>query len=267
MKYSPEKVSSRYDEISGTEDRMEKEKCSLRTEIPREFIRKCLKKSDVALDAGGGAGINAIMMARKCRHVTLVDLSRKVLQYAKKNVKGVGLEKKIDLFEGDISDLSRFGSGQFGFVLCVGDSISYVLEKRFKAMAELARVAKKGAIMIIGCDSKYGVMRKCLQRGNLKEAIRINRMHETDCRMGPRTHVYSIDEMEKLLEKNGCKVLEIASTPSISDVIIERYTDRIDKNFRLNADWKELKKLEMEICTRPELQGIGSHLLFIARKK
>jgi len=30
---------------------------SLRTEIPREFIKKYLKASDVVLDAGGGMGI------------------------------------------------------------------------------------------------------------------------------------------------------------------------------------------------------------------
>jgi len=28
-----------------------------------------------------------------------------------------------------------------------------------------------------------------------------------------------------------------------------------------------LKKLEMEICTKPELLGVGNHLLFIAKKK
>ena len=78
--------------------------------------------------------------------------------------------------------------------------------------------------------------------------------------MGLRTHVYSIDEMKELLEKDGCKVLEIASTPTITDTV-----DR--KQFDDKKKWAKLKKLEMEICKKPELLGIGNHLLFIAKKK
>lgn len=102
---------------------------------------------------------------------------------------------KIDLFEGDISNLEQFKEGQFSFIVCVGDAISYVLDNRFKAMKELVRVAKRGSILVIGCDSKYGFMRLYLAEGNLNEAIKINKTHETYCGMGPRTHVYSIDEM------------------------------------------------------------------------
>jgi hypothetical protein len=125
---------------------------------------------------------------------------------------------------------------------------------------KLVRVAKKNSILVIGCDSKYGFMRLYLQDGNLKEAVKINKTHETYCGMGPRTHVYSIDEMKALLEDNGCEILEIASTPTI--------TDAVDKSmFNEPKIWNKLKKLEMDICTIPELLGTGNHLLFIARKK
>lgn len=259
MIYNPKKVKKAYDEIAGEEDRQEK-KLTLRTEIPREFIKKYLKKSDVVLDAGGGTGINAIMMAKKCKHVTLLDISTNILKHAEKNIKKAGLLNNIDLFEGDISNLKQFKEGQFSFAVCVGDAVSYVLDNRFKAMKELVRVVKRGSILVVGCDSKYGFMRLYLAEGDLNEAIKINKTHETYCGMGPRTHVYSIDEMKELLEKNGCKVLEIASTPTITDTV-----DR--KQFDDKKKWAKLKKLEMEICTKPELLGAGNHLLFIAKKK
>lgn len=200
------------------------------------------------------------MMAKKAKHVTLIDLSTEIVNHAIKNVKNAKLSNKIDILEGDISNLKQFKDEQFSFIVCVGDAISYVLEKRFKAMKELVRVAKKNSILIIGCDSKYGFMRLYLKDGNLKEAIKINKTHETYCGMGPRTHVYTIDEMKKLLEKNGCKVLEIASTPTITDTIDK-------KQLYESKKWAELKKLEMKICTKPELLGIGNHLLFIVKKK
>jgi hypothetical protein len=61
MKYDPSAVRDGYDRMAEGEDRAEKKR-SLRTEIPREFIRRHLIESDEVLDAGGGAGINAIML-------------------------------------------------------------------------------------------------------------------------------------------------------------------------------------------------------------
>jgi len=258
MKYYPKKVKQIYDKIADEEDMQEK-KPTLRTEIPREFIKRYIKQTDFVLDAGGGTGINAIMMAKKSKHVTLIDISTEIVNHAIKNIKNTKLSNKIDIFEGDISNLKQFEDGKFSFIVCVGDAISYVLENRFKAMKELVRVAKKNSILIIGCDSKYGFMRQYLKDGDLKEVININKTNETYCGMGPRTHVYTVNEMKKLLEKNDCEVLEIASTPTITDAV-----DR--KQFYEPKKWKKLKKLEMEICTKSELLGIGNHLLFVARK-
>lgn len=259
MKYNQKATKKAYDKIAAEEDRQEKA-MSFRVEIPREFIKKYIRKSDVVLDAGGGTGINSIMMAKTCKHVTLYDLSTGVLNIAKKNIKKARFENKLDVIQGDVSDLSRFKDSQFSFVVCVGDAISYVLDKRYKAMKELARVAKKGSYLIIGCDSKYGFMRLNLRLGNLNEAIKISKTSETKDFMGPRTHLYTVDEMKKLIEKNRCEVLEIASTPTFSDTF--------DRSIYYNKKkWAKLKKLELEHCTKSELLGMGHHLLFIARKK
>lgn len=259
MKYNQKATKTAYDNIASEEDRQEKA-MSLRVEIPREYIKKYLKRDDTVLDAGGGTGINAIMMAKRCKHVTLYDLSTGVLNVAKRNVKKAGLENKIDIIQGDISDLNRFDNNQFSFIVCIGDSISYVLDKRYQAMKELTRVAKKGAYLIIGCDSKYGFIRLNLKLGNMNEAIKISKTSETKDFMGPMTHLYTTDEMKNLIEENGCKVLEIASTPTFSDTF--------DKSIYYNKKkWEKLKKLELEHCTKPELLGMGHHLLFIARKK
>ncbi len=259
MRYNPKSTKKAYDKIAAEEDKQEKS-MSLRVEIPRKFIKKYIRAKDFVLDAGGGTGINAIMMAERCRHVTLYDLSTGVLNSAIKNIKKARLENKIDIIQGDISDLSRFDDTTFSFVVCVGDSISYVLDKRHKAMKELARVAKKGAYLVIGCDSKYGFIRLNLRSGNMDEAIKISRISETKDGMGPMTHLYTVDEMKNLIEENGCKVLEIASTPTFSDTF--------DKSIYYNKKkWAKLKKLELEYCTKPELLGMGHHLLFVARKK
>lgn len=258
MAYRPQAIRDAYNQVAEEEDRAEKQP-SLRTEIPREFIKKYLKASDVVLDAGGGTGINAIMMAQRCRRVILVDISPKVLELAQTNVKQAGLTDQITLIEGDITDLGQFQDGMFGLAVCVGDSVSYALEKGCQAIHELVRVAAKGAVLIIGCDSKTGFVRLHLSRGLLDEAIQIYETGECVDGMGGRTHLYTVDEMTAHLQEAGCEVLEVASTPTFTDTIDKSMYDEPEK-------WARLKALELQVCTLPELLGMGHHLLFVARK-
>lgn len=258
MSYDPGSVVRCYTENAEREDAGEKGR-SLRTEIPRAFIVRYLRPSDVVLDAGGGTGINATVMAERCQHVTLLDITPRILALAEQNVRASGLAHKVDLVEGDITDLSLFRDGQFSYVVCVGDAVSYVLDGRHAAIRELVRVARPGATLVIGCDSKLGFLRMNLARGDLDEALRIWESSETTCGMGPRTHLYTVDEMTGLLEAQGCTVIEVASTPTFADTIDrELYADP--------GAWERLKRLELEACTQPELLGMGLHLLFVAQK-
>jgi ubiquinone/menaquinone biosynthesis C-methylase UbiE len=259
MTYDPKEIVDAYEKNAEIEDASEK-KGGLRVAIPRAFITKYLQPTDIVLDAGGGTGSNTILIAKVCQKVTLLDITPGILALATQNVQAAGLSEKVELVEGDITDLSRFDDGTFSFVVCVGDAVSYVLDGRFKAIKELVRVAQEGATLIIGCDSKLGFMRMKLAQGLLEEALAINETSQCHCGMGPRTHLYTVAEMTGLLEKQGCEVLEIASTPTFADTIdISQYSDE--------QHWTKLKALELEMCTKPELLGMGLHLLFVVRKR
>jgi SAM-dependent methyltransferase len=259
MSYDPLDVIGAYEENAAAEDAAEAAQ-SLRVELPREFIRKYIQASDLALDAGGGTGANAILMAGLCRKVVLLDLTPAILTLAAKNVAAAGASETVELVQGDITDLRRFDDGSFTFLLCVGDAISYVLDKRFEALRELVRVVREGSILIIGCDSKLGFLRWKLAQGEMDEALTIAESSECLCGMGPRTHLYTVDEMTAMLEAAGCDLIEVASTPTFADTMDEgRYS--------APAEWATLKALELEMCTRSELLGMGLHLLFVARKR
>jgi SAM-dependent methyltransferase len=259
MSYDPSAIIDAYERNAHVEDASEKGP-SLRVELPREFIKKYLQPSDLVLDAGGGTGINAILMAKRCRHVTLLDITPGILQLARENVEAAGVASSVTVMHGDITDLRQVDDARFSFVVCVGDALSYALDKRFQAVKELVRVAQRGSILILGCDSKLGFMRMKLAQGRLDEALEIYERGECDCGMGPRTHTYTVAEMAGLLELNGCRVLEVASTPTISDTVDTA-------QFHESGAWDRLMELELELCTRPELLGVGHHLLFVARKE
>lgn len=261
MVYNPQTVREAYDKIAVTEDELEKG-FSLRNEIPREFIKKYLQASNVVLDAGGGTAVNAIMMAQCCKRVTLVDISPKILELAATNIKEAELSHRIDLVEGDVSDLAQFGDAEFSFVVCVGGVLSYVLERGQDTIRELVRVAKKGAILIIGCDSKYGFVRWLLNETESKSlldvAVDVYKAGQYEAGEGMFARLYTVAELTALIEDAGCEVVEVASTPTLLDTWAQ--------NEYLEKERERLKALELEVCTAPELLGMGHHLFCVARK-
>ncbi len=250
MDYHAGSIIDEYSKRAALENESESER-SLRVEIPREFIAQYLNSDDVILDAGGGAGINAIHMARRCRSVFLMDITPALLAFAQENSKAL---KNIHLVRGNVTDL-MFPCCAFDLVVCLGDPISYVLEKRFQAFDELVRVTRKNGLLFIGCNSKYGHIQKNLSENNLKAALEIYRNSKTTCVMGPATHLYTVAEMEAILKARNCRILKTASTSSFT---LHR--------FRANpSDWDALKEMELKSYGQPEWLG-GLHLFFLAQK-
>lgn len=260
-RYNPKRIQDQYNKVAKREDEGEKRKYSLRNQMPRYSISKLVKKNMKVLDAGGGSGINSILMAKKGAKITLLDLSDRLLEIARKNIKKAKQEKNITVIHGDITNLSLFRNNSFDLVVCAGDSLSYVLSGRFKAIKELVRVCKHGKKLILGCDGKYGFMALNLHEGHLKEALSILKTNETIDGMGAKTHLYTIEEMKNLLEKNNCKLLEYLSMPSIAYEYSKTF-----KQYKNPKDWKKLLELELQISSNSHIAGAGIHLLFIAQK-
>jgi ubiquinone/menaquinone biosynthesis C-methylase UbiE len=261
MRYHPDAVKNAYDEIAGSEDSFEKG-FSLRNEIPREFIKKYLTSSDIVLDAGGGSGINAIMMARLCKRVTLVDISSKLLELAAGNIQNAGLAEKMEIVKGDITDLMQLGNACFSFVVCVGGTLSYVLEQAPQAIRELVRVARKDAILIIGCDSRYGFVRWFLNQtaseSGLETAREILEAGEYQAGENVSARLYTVDELTTLMRAAGCEIIEVGATPIL--------VDSWDQSSYPEENRQQLKEMELKFCTVPELLGMGHHLFCVARK-
>ena len=260
MIYDPNGIRETYDKIAEMEDKFEKG-FSLRNEIPREFIKRYLEESDIVLDAGGGSGINAIMMAGHCASVTLLDISPKMLELSAANVEDAGLTERINLIQGDVTNLNQFSDAQFSFVVCLGGALSYVREQGLRAIQELVRVARKGAVLIIGCDSKYGFVKWLLSEhseDHLDEAIEVYEAGEYEAGEGVYAHLYTAAELTNLLGQAGCTLLELASTPTLMD--------SWDQSTYSEEKQQKLKALELKVCTVPELLGAGHHLFCVARK-
>ena len=145
-------------------------------------------------------------------------------------------------------------------MVCVGAALSYVLDRREKAVKELIRVAKKGSNLIFQVQSKYGMIHNKIRKGLVEQALDIHNNKMFIDGQGVKSHLYTVQEITELLIYNGCDILEIASTPVFTHTANQEiYSKNLEK-------LKILQTLEYAYCTKPELLGLGHHILVVAKK-
>jgi len=101
--------------------------------------------NSILADLGCGTGLTSDVLLEKNNTVFGLDLTRKLLQSAAQRHKN-----KFYVIEGDITSLP-FADGSFAGVLCL-DTLEHIYDVQ-KALAELARVCKKGATCIFDIPS------------------------------------------------------------------------------------------------------------------
>ena len=104
-----------------------------------------LRPGQKALDVGCGVGTTAIQMARRFGvAVTALDISPIMLDRARRNVRRVGLERDIDVEQGDILAL-RFPTSTFDRV--IAEAVTMFVDRQ-RASKELVRVCRPGGMVL-----------------------------------------------------------------------------------------------------------------------
>lgn len=78
-----------------------------------------VKPGERALDLGTGTGIIPLLLSAKTKgdHFTGLEIQTEIMKMAQRSVALNGLEKKIDIIQGDIKEASRiFGAASFDVV-------------------------------------------------------------------------------------------------------------------------------------------------------
>jgi len=277
--YDPKKLSDFFDTYGEKEwERLEGNLHGrVEYEVTMHILGRHLPEEGHILDAGCGPGRYSISLAKKGYTVSLVDISEEQLRMAGERIDEAGVRGNISEVRClDICDLSDIPDATYDAVLCLGGALSYVRDERYRAISELIRVAKPGSPLIVGVMSLFGAFHLISHFDVAEFLLNI----EDHCEWDPTTEfpdhldsklgsnqwhapmtLYSSEYMRKFMEGQGCEVLEMSATQSITS----SYLAGLEK---ISGDPKAtemLMRLEKEFCTRPGVVDMGQHLLVVAR--
>lgn len=236
------------------------------------FLKRYLPKRGVVLDAGGGPGRYAIELARMRHEVVLLDLVRKNLAFARKRFAREGVASRVrEVVEGSVVDLSRFRSGTFDGVVCLGGPLSHVMKERERriAIAELFRVAKKGSPVFISVLGRLAML--ATELVEFPEEVRLSlfrRIRDRGDYLGERgftaAHFFYPEELKAAVTGSArAEVVEMVGLEGVGSA----HKKEVNALARDPLRWKVWLETHRRTCTHPSVVGMSEHIMIVARKK
>ena len=260
------KVAAHHDWWAETYDSDYFENYALYHKITLDNIRRFVpvEKGATILDAGGGTGIWSIELAKMGYNLVLTDISKRMLDKAKKKIEELGLNTQIEIMVSDICNMPEFSDSHFAMVLCQGDPLSYCGNHK-KALAECVRVLKAGGALIASVDNRASAL-AWLKDSTDREAVqRFLETGEVEMPAEKEEFIYTIhaftpEELRDLFESNGLQVERIIGKP----VIAPRLSFYKSEDPEIQ-EW--LYNLELKYNGDPAFYPRAGHLEIVGRKK
>ncbi|MFA9501253.1 class I SAM-dependent methyltransferase [Natrinema sp. H-ect1] len=239
-----------------------------------ETLEEHLPPSGRVLDAGGGAGRYSIWLAEHGYDVTMVDLSPGQLAVARDRIRERGVESRIELAQGSITDLG-LAADAFDATCCLGGPLSHVIDEaeRARAVRELQRVTRPDAPVFASVMGLLGAVQLYLVTGHNLEALPDLLEHgDYTSRLVDAysyeneftaTHFFRRAELESLLSRNG---LSVVTTTGLEGLASPLHDDRLRSALEDASD-EELAALERTVGRTgddPVVTDLSVHMLAVA---
>jgi len=222
------------------------------------------------LDVGGGPGRYAIALAKQGHRVTLFDLSKHCLEFARKKAEESGVELE-GYIHGNAVDLGRFSAESYDSVLLMGPMYHLLsVSEREKALREAKRVLKRSGTLFASFITRYAVIRWAAKN----EPIWISKHHQRvkdllntgvlkACEGNSFTDAYFADpsEIKPFMEKNGFETIDLIACEGVISMIEEKINELKDEL------WEAWVKLNYKLGKDSSVHGAAEHLLYVGRKR
>jgi ubiquinone/menaquinone biosynthesis C-methylase UbiE len=205
-RHDPQRIARVYDSVCLQERWAETHERSMRVLLPRAALKYFARIGCHVLDAGCGTGTNAVLMATQGCSIDAIDLSSACLAMMRETAAAGGVGERVRCLLMDISSLCALRDVSYDLVVSVGDAISYCCDRASQAMAELVRVARPGAPLVLQVDA--------VSSGD-RTGEKDNSEKSTCGGHGLPVRAFTVEELRCELGRCGCVVRAIARCPSM----------------------------------------------------
>jgi len=213
-----------------------------------------------ALDLGCGTGATGVRLARFGLHVTLLDPSLPMLDFAKRAAREAGVTQGIALKHGDAAQLANlFHAGSFDVILCHNileyvDDPCAVLRSAARALRDSSSV-----ISVLVRNRAGEVLKAAIQDGDLaatEHNLTAEWGHES--LYGGRVRLFTAESLQAMLLESSLAVAAERGVRVMSDYLPQRIS-RSD-------EYERIFELERKLGRRPEFAAVARYTHVLAHR-
>ena len=238
--------------------------------IHSHYLEKYIRKGDFVLDIGAGPGRFTQLLVTLGATAIVADISQQQLELNKRYAAELNFAHGVkDWLQLDICDMSTFADQTFDAVVCYGNPIGYVFERKDRALAEVLRVLKPRGKAFISVASLWGSLHELLpavmtvDTAKNVEIIRTGDVYfDASEGLRHRSHLFRGNEFREFLESHRVSILDLSASNAVSAV----WGDKLKEVRADSARWNELLTMELEACRQPGCLDMGTHILAVIEK-
>jgi len=246
--------------------RLESGEGAIEWAVTTDLLDRHLPDGGRVLDLGGGPGRYAEWLVERGHRVTLADLSPDLLDIARER------GRVDDLVVTDARDLSTWPDGTFDAVLALGPFYHLIdAEDRARAVAEIIRVARPGALVAIAMMPWYGYLRRTIastdERHHLGDESFVRDLRDGVFHNdvpGRFTHGYGFRpaEIVPYFEDAGLATVTLVSTHGYATGVENELWAMSETD---PAGFEAALRILIDTAADPALFGTAGHLLYLGR--
>jgi S-adenosylmethionine-dependent methyltransferase len=225
----------------------------------QEFLLTA-KQSLRVLDIGGGTGAMAVRLAQLGFHVTLLDESTPMLEFAARAAQEAKIAEMISLQHGDAKQLaSLFGAGSFDLVLCHNileylDDPSAVLRNASQLLRDSSSV-----ISVLVRNQVGEVLKSAIKDGDLSVTENnLTAEWALESLYGGNVRLFTAESRQAMVEAASLTVTAERGVRVISDYLPSKISR--------NDQYEQIFKLEHKLGKRLEFAAVARYTHYLARR-